>query len=88
MPAYVITYLEVTDRERFEACPRGPRSGRRRQLAVPHTARTSVRRGDDIRREDAKRWYAAEYAATIPLRNQSANSSLILVDGDEAPKGR
>ena len=37
--------------------------------------------------DDAKRWYAAEYAATIPFRNQSANSSLILVDGYEATKG-
>ena len=49
---------------------------------------TSANHSEVASFEDAKRCYAAEYAATIQLRNQSANSSLILVDGYEAPKGR
>ena len=31
--------------------------------------------------DQAKRWYDAEYAATILLRRQAADSCLILVDG-------
>jgi uncharacterized protein (DUF1330 family) len=38
--------------------------------------------------EAAKRWYASpEYAKTIPLRQQAAESSLILVDGLTAAGG-
>ena len=36
--------------------------------------------------ERAQQWYASpEYAKTIPLRQQAANSSLILVDGLARP---
>ncbi len=32
--------------------------------------------------EQARRWYASpEYAKTIPMRQQAANASLILVEG-------
>jgi len=36
--------------------------------------------------EQARRWYASpEYAKTIPMRQQAANASLILVDGLPKP---
>ena len=38
--------------------------------------------------DDAKRWYAGEYAATIPMRHRSANTSLIVVDGLPVTAGR
>jgi uncharacterized protein (DUF1330 family) len=98
MPAYVIAYLEVTDRERFDEY-------RRRAFATfaPYGAKPIVVDGrfevlegmvapksvvvvEFETYEEAKRWYAAEYAATIPLRQQSASASLILVDG-YAPAG-
>ena len=93
MPAYVITYLEVTDRERFDEDSRraGPTFAPYGGKPIVVDGRFEVLEGMINPRsivvvqfenyEDAKRWYAAEYAATIPLRNQSANSSLILVDG-------
>jgi uncharacterized protein (DUF1330 family) len=100
MPAYVITYLEVTDRERFDEYRRlarptfAPYGGK----PVVVDGRFEVLEGMINPKsivviqfesyEDAKRWYAAEYAATIPLRNLSANSSLILVDGHHPSASR
>jgi uncharacterized protein (DUF1330 family) len=95
MPAYVITYLEITDRERFDEYRRlaGPTFAPYGGKPVVVDGRFEVLEGMINPKsivviqfesfEDAKRWYAAEYAATIPLRNQSANSSLILVDGHQ-----
>ncbi len=100
MPAYVITYLEVTDQEQFDEYRRlaGPTFARYGGRPIVVDGRFEVLEGMINPRsivvvqfesfEDAKRWYAAEYAATIPLRNRSASSSLILVDGYEAPKAR
>ena len=93
MAAYVIVYLEVTDGERFEEYRRaaGPTfapyggkpivvDGRFEVLeGMIHPRSVVVVEFESV--EQAKRWYAAEYAATIPLRQQSASSSLILVEG-------
>ena len=93
MAAYVIAYLEVTDRERFDEYRRAAfptfaafggkpivADGRFRVLeGMIHPKSLVIIEFPSF--EDAERWYAAEYAKTIPLRNQSANSSLILVDG-------
>ncbi len=100
MPAYVITYLEVTDQEGFDEYRRaaGPTFARYGGKPIVVDGRFEVLEGminpksivvvQFERYEDAKRWYAAEYAATIPLRNRSASSSLILVDGYEAQARR
>ena len=99
MAAYMIAYLEVTDRERFDEYRRaaGPTfapygghpivvDGRLEVLeGMIHPKSIVVVEFESL--DDAKRWYAAEYATTIPLRRQSANSSLILVDGLPASRG-
>jgi uncharacterized protein (DUF1330 family) len=94
MAAYVITYLEVTDPQAFQAY---------RQAAgptfAPYGGKPIVVDGSfDVLEgmvqprsvvvvefesmEQARRWYASpEYAKTIPLRQQAANASLILVEG-------
>lgn len=93
MAAYVIAYLEVTDRARFDEYRRaaGPTfapyggkpivvDGRFEVLeGMIHPKSVVVVEFDSL--EEAKRWYAAEYAKTIALRQQSAESSLILVEG-------
>jgi uncharacterized protein (DUF1330 family) len=94
MAAYVITYLEVTDPQAFQAY---------RQAAGPTFAPyggkpivvddafdvlegmiqpRSVVVVEFESMEQARRWYASpEYAKTIPMRQQAANASLILVEG-------
>ncbi len=99
MAAYVITYLEVTDRKVFEAYRRaaGPTFGSYggRALVVDGSFRVlegmihpqAVVVVEFGSLEQAEGWYASpEYGRTIPLRQQSANSSLILVDGLAAPR--
>ena len=94
MAAYVVAYLEVTDPKAFDVYRRaagptfGPYGGR--PLVVDgrfevlegmiHPRSVVVVEFESFER--AQQWYAsAEYAKTIPLRQQAANSSLILVDG-------
>jgi len=93
MAAYVIAYLEVTDPARFEEyrraalptfAPYGGKAivvdGRFEVLeGMVHPKSIVVVEFESLER--AKQWYAAEYARTIPMRQQSASSSLILVEG-------
>jgi uncharacterized protein (DUF1330 family) len=94
MAAYVITYLEVTDRQAFDAYRRvagptfAPYGGR--PIVVDGTFEVlegmiqpkSVVVIEFDTMEQARRWYASpEYAKTIPMRQAAANSSLILVEG-------
>lgn len=93
MAAYVITYLEVTDPQRFEEYRRlaGPTfapyggkpivvDGRFEVLeGMVHPKSIVVVEFESVER--AKQWYATEYAQTIPLRQQAASASLILVEG-------
>jgi len=100
MPAYVITYLEVTDSKAFEAyrkvagptfAPFGGKPlvvGGRFEVLEGMVRPKSVVVVEFENLETAKRWYASpEYARAIPLRQQAAESSLILVDGLAAPGG-
>src|SRR5262249_27732117 len=93
MPAYVIAYLEVTDQARFDEYRRaafhtfakyGAKpivvDGRARVLeGMVHPKSIVIVEFETF--EQAEAWYGDEYAATIPMRRQSADSSLILVDG-------
>jgi uncharacterized protein (DUF1330 family) len=98
MAAYVIAYLEVTDPKAFEVYRRaagptfGPYGGRPLVVdgqfdvleGVIHPKSVVVVEFESLER--AQQWYASpEYAKTIPLRQQAANSSLILVDGLARP---
>lgn len=94
MAAYMITYLDVTDPEAFDAY---------RKAAVPSLEHYKVRplvldgkfevlegmvQPKSIvvlefeTMEHAKQWYESpEYAPTIPMRQKAAESSVILVEG-------
>ena len=98
MAAYVITYLEVTDQQAFDAYRRaaGPSFAPYGGRPVVVDGRFEVLEGmiqpksivvvEFDTMEQARRWYASpEYAKTIPMRQQAANSSLILVDGLPRP---
>jgi uncharacterized protein (DUF1330 family) len=94
MAAYVITYLEVTDPDAFKAYRQAARStfapyggkpivvdGEFEVLeGMVHPRSVVVVEFESM--EQARRWYASpEYAKTIPMRQQAANASLILVEG-------
>jgi uncharacterized protein (DUF1330 family) len=94
MAAYVITYLEVTDPDAFNAYRQAARStfapyggkpivvdGEFEVLeGMVHPRSVVVVEFESM--EQARRWYASpEYAKTIPMRQQAANASLILVEG-------
>jgi uncharacterized protein (DUF1330 family) len=94
MAAYVITFLEVTDPEAFKAYRKvaGPTfasfGGKPIVVDGPFEVLEGMVHPKSIvviefeTLEQAKRWYASpEYARSIPMRQQSANASLILVDG-------
>jgi uncharacterized protein (DUF1330 family) len=94
MAAYVITYLEVTDPQAFQAYRQaaGPTFAPYGGKPVVVDGAFEVLEGMIQPRsvavvefesmEQARRWYASpEYAKTIPLRQQAANASLILVEG-------
>ena len=100
MAAYVITFPEVTEQEGFQAyrkeagptfAPYGGKpivvDGRFEVLeGMIHPKSIVVIEFEDMER--ARQWYAStEYARTVPMRQQSANSSLIIVDG-VPPSGR
>ena|SRR5215475_6748704 len=94
MAAYVITYLEVTDPDAFKAYRQAARSTFAPYGGTPivvdgefevlegmvHPRSVVVVEFESM--EQARRWYASpEYAKTIPMRQQAATSSLILVEG-------
>ena len=94
MAAYVITYLEVTDPQAFQAYRQaaGPTFAPYGGKPVVVDGAFEVLEGMIQPRsvvvvefesmEQARRWYASpEYARTIPMRQRAANASLILVDG-------
>ncbi len=94
MAAYVITFLEVTDPEAFDAYRKvagptfAPFGGKPVVVDGPFEVLEGMVHPKSIvviefeTLEQAKRWYASpEYARSIRMRQQSANTSLILVDG-------
>ena len=94
MPAYVITFLDVTDPKAFEDYRRvaGPTFAPFGGKPIVVDGRFEVLEGMIHPRsivviefesyERAKEWYAsAEYAKTVPMRQRAANSSLLLVEG-------
>jgi uncharacterized protein (DUF1330 family) len=94
MPAYVITYLEVTDPEAFRAYRKvagptfAPYGGRpivvdgQFEVLEGMVEPKSVVVIEFESMEQARRWYASpEYAKTIPMRQSAANASLVLVEG-------
>jgi uncharacterized protein (DUF1330 family) len=94
MPAYVITYLEVTDPEAFQAYRKvagptfAPYGGRpivvdgQFEVLEGMVEPKSVVVIEVESMEQARRWYASpEYAKTIPMRQSAANASLVLVEG-------
>lgn len=94
MPAYVITYLEVTDPEAFQVYRKeaGPTFAPYGGKPIVVDGQFEVLEGmlqprsivvvEFENLEQARRWYVSpEYARTIPLRQRAANASLILVDG-------
>jgi uncharacterized protein (DUF1330 family) len=94
MPAYVITYLEVTDPEAFQAYRKvagptfAPYGGRpivvdgQFEVLEGMVEPKSVVVIEFESMEQARRWYASpEYAKTIPMRQSAANASLVLVEG-------
>ena len=94
MAAYVITYLEVTDPQAFQAYRHaaGPTFAPYGGKPIVVDGAFEVLEGMIQPRsvvvvefesmEQARRWYASpEYAKTIPVRQQAANASLILVEG-------
>ena len=94
MAAYVITFLEVTDPEAFDAYRKvagptfAPFGGKPVVVDGPFEVLEGMVHPKSIvviefeTLAQAKRWYASpEYARSIPMRQQSANTSLILVDG-------
>jgi uncharacterized protein (DUF1330 family) len=99
MAAYVITYLEVTDPQAFHAYRQvaGPTFAPYGGKPIVVDGAFEVLEGMIQPRsvvvvefesmEQARRWYASpEYAKTIPLRQQAANASLILVEGVARPR--
>jgi uncharacterized protein (DUF1330 family) len=99
MAAYVITYLEVTDPRAFQAYRQaaGPTFAPYGGTPIVVDGAFEVLEGMVQPRsvvvvefesmEQARRWYASpEYAKTIPLRQQAANASLILVEGVARPR--
>jgi len=94
MPAYVITYLEVTDPEAFQAYRKvaGPTFSPYGGMPIVVDGQFEVLEGmvepksvvviEFESMEQARRWYASpEYAKTIPMRQSAANASLVLVEG-------
>jgi len=94
MPAYVITYLEVTDPEAFQAYRNvagptfAPYGGRpivvdgQFEVLEGMVEPKSVVVIEFESMEQARRWYASpEYAKTIPMHQSAANASLVLVEG-------
>jgi uncharacterized protein (DUF1330 family) len=94
MAAYVITYLEVADPQAFQAYRQaaGPTFAPYGGKPIVVDGAFEVLEGMIQPRsvvvvefesmEQARRWYASpEYAKTIPMRQQAANASLILVEG-------
>lgn len=94
MPAYVITYLEVTDPEAFQAYRKvagptfAPYGGRpivvdgQFEVLEGMVEPKSVVVIEFESMEQARRWYASpEYAKTIPMRQSAANASLVQVEG-------
>jgi len=94
MPAYVIAYLQVTDQKAFDAYRKaafasfGPYGAKpivvdgRFEVLEGMVNPRSVVVVEFENLETARRWYASpEYAKTIPMRQQAAESSLILVEG-------
>ena len=94
MPAYVITYLEVTDPEAFQAYRKvagptfAPYGGRpivvdgQFEVLEGMVEPKSVVVIEFESMEQARRWYASpEYAKTSPMRQSAANASLVLVEG-------
>jgi uncharacterized protein (DUF1330 family) len=94
MAAYVITYLEVTDPQAFQAYRQaaGPTFAPYGGKPIVVDGAFEVLEGMIQPRsvvvvefesmEHARRWYASpEYAKTIPMCQQAANASLILVEG-------
>lgn len=93
MAAYVIALLDVTDPERFDEYRRAagptfaPYGGKPLvvdgQLQIlegmVHPKSVVVIEFESF--EQAQRWYGAEYAKTIPMRQRAAESCLFLVDG-------
>jgi uncharacterized protein (DUF1330 family) len=94
MPAYVIAYLQVTDQKAFDTYRKAAFASFAPYGAKPivvdgpfevlegmvNPKSVVVVQFEDL--ATAKRWYASpEYARTIPMRQQAAESSLILVEG-------
>ena len=94
MAAYVITYLEITDPTAFQAYRKlaaptfAPYGGKPVVVDGPFEILEGMIQPRSVvviefeTMEQARKWYASpEYAQTIPLRQQAANASLILVEG-------
>jgi uncharacterized protein (DUF1330 family) len=94
MAAYVIAYLEVTDPQAFQVYRQAavatfaPYGGKpivvdgAFEVLEGMVQPRSVVVVEFESMEQARRWYASpEYSKTIPMRQQAANSSLILVEG-------
>lgn len=94
MPAYVITYLEVTDPDAFQAYRKvaGPTFAAYGGKPIVVDGQFEVLEGmvepksvvviEFESMEQARRWYASpEYAKTIPMRQSAASASLVLVEG-------
>jgi uncharacterized protein (DUF1330 family) len=98
MAAYVITYLEVTDPQAFQVYRQaaGPTFAPYGGKPIVVDGAFEVLEGmvqpksvvvvEFESMEQARRWYGSpEYAKTIPMRQQAANASLILVEGVSRP---
>lgn len=98
MAAYIITYLDVTEPTSFEAYRQAAVPSLTLYQGRPLVVDGQVEVLEGMIRpqaivvlefetvEQAKRWYTSpEYAPTIPLRQQSAESSVILVEGMSIP---
>ena len=94
MPAYVVAYLEVTDSQTFNVyrqaavstlAPFGGKplvvDGKFDVLeGMVHPKSVVVLEFPSA--EQARRWYASgEYRQALPLRQRSANTSLLVVEG-------
>lgn len=97
MAAYVIAYLDVTDEAAFATYRKaaGPTIALYGGKTLVVDGRFDVREGfiqpksivviefDTL--EQARRWYESpEYSATIPSRQRSASTSLVIVEGRAA----
>lgn len=100
MAAYVIVYLEVTDPEAFAIYQKasfptiGPYGGRplvaggalEAVEGMMHPKSVVIVEFDTL--EQARKWYASpEYARTIPMRQRSANTNLVIVEGLPPKRG-